>query len=117
MKRMSTLLVVALAAGAPVFAGLPAARVGDLTSSGGSILPPGAPTVVIGGAPAARVNDLATDPLVQPPGLPCVGGPIVTGSTTVLIGGQRAARMTDQISTQCGVDTIVTGSPNVSIGN
>jgi uncharacterized Zn-binding protein involved in type VI secretion len=29
--------------------GMPAARVGDLTAAGGSILPPGAPTVMIGG--------------------------------------------------------------------
>lgn len=29
--------------------GMPAARVGDSTASGGAILPPGAPTVLIGG--------------------------------------------------------------------
>jgi len=29
--------------------GLPAARIGDLTASGGAIIPPGAPTVLIGG--------------------------------------------------------------------
>ncbi len=29
--------------------GMPAARVADLTASGGAILPPGAPTVLIGG--------------------------------------------------------------------
>lgn len=29
--------------------GLPAARVGDLTASGGAVIPPGAPTVLIGG--------------------------------------------------------------------
>lgn len=29
--------------------GMPAARVGDLTAAGGSVLPPGAPTVLIGG--------------------------------------------------------------------
>ena len=29
--------------------GMPAARVGDITAGGGTILPPGAPTVVIGG--------------------------------------------------------------------
>jgi uncharacterized Zn-binding protein involved in type VI secretion len=29
--------------------GLPAARIADLTASGGAILPPGAPTVLIGG--------------------------------------------------------------------
>jgi uncharacterized Zn-binding protein involved in type VI secretion len=29
--------------------GMPAARVGDLTGSGGAVMPPGAPTVLIGG--------------------------------------------------------------------
>jgi uncharacterized Zn-binding protein involved in type VI secretion len=29
--------------------GMPAARVGDSTASGGAIMPPGAPTVLIGG--------------------------------------------------------------------
>lgn len=29
--------------------GMPAARIGDLTASGGAIMPPGAPTVLIGG--------------------------------------------------------------------
>jgi uncharacterized Zn-binding protein involved in type VI secretion len=29
--------------------GMPAARVGDITAGGGTVLPPGAPTVVIGG--------------------------------------------------------------------
>ncbi len=29
--------------------GMPAARIGDLTAAGGSVLPPGAPTVIIGG--------------------------------------------------------------------
>ena len=29
--------------------GMPAARITDLTASGGSIMPPGAPTVLIGG--------------------------------------------------------------------
>ncbi|MEI7748878.1 MAG: PAAR domain-containing protein [Chlorobiaceae bacterium] len=29
--------------------GMPAARIGDLTAAGGSVLPPGAPTVLIGG--------------------------------------------------------------------
>jgi uncharacterized Zn-binding protein involved in type VI secretion len=29
--------------------GLPAARIADLTASGGAVMPPGAPTVLIGG--------------------------------------------------------------------
>jgi uncharacterized Zn-binding protein involved in type VI secretion len=29
--------------------GMPAARIADMTASGGAIMPPGAPTVLIGG--------------------------------------------------------------------
>jgi uncharacterized Zn-binding protein involved in type VI secretion len=66
-----------------------AARVGDLhvcpmvtgvvPHVGGTVLPPGCPTVLIGGAPAARVGDMLT----------CTGPPdtIAMGSATVLIGG------------------------------
>jgi uncharacterized Zn-binding protein involved in type VI secretion len=32
-----------------IIGGMPAARVGDITVGGGTVLPPGAPTVVIGG--------------------------------------------------------------------
>ncbi len=95
-----------------------AARVGDMHTCpmvtpgtppvphvGGTILPPGEPTVLIGGMPAARVGDSAT----------CVGPPdsIVKGSSTVMIGGQPAARMGD--STAHG-GSIVIGCPTVIIG-
>jgi uncharacterized Zn-binding protein involved in type VI secretion len=72
---------------------------------GGTVLPPGEPTVMIGGVPAARVGDSAT----------CVGPPdsIVKGSGTVLIGGMPAARMGD--STAHG-GTITIGCPTVMIG-
>ncbi len=59
--------------------GRPAARVGDMTAHGGTIMPPGCPMVLIGGMPAARVGDMAT----------CVGPPdtiIPPGCPTVLIG-------------------------------
>jgi len=32
-----------------IIGGMPAARVGDITVGGGTVMPPGAPTVVIGG--------------------------------------------------------------------
>ena len=72
---------------------------------GGTILPPGCPTVLIGGMPAARVGDM----------LMCTGPPdtIVMGSGTVMIGGMPAARMGD--STAHG-GTIVLGCPTVIIG-
>ena len=95
--------------------GLPAARITDMHTCpmvtvlvphvGGSILPPGEPTVLIGGLPAARVGDMAT----------CVGPPdtIVMGSGTVLIGGMPAARLSDATA-HGGV--IVMGEPTVLIG-
>jgi len=72
---------------------------------GGTLLPPGEPTVMIGGMPAARVGDSAT----------CVGPPdsVVKGSGTVLIGGMPAARMGD--STAHG-GSITVGCPTVMIG-
>ena len=96
-----------------------AARVGDMHTCpmvtpgtppiphvGGTVMPPGEPTVMIGGVPAARLGDMAT----------CVGPPdsIIKGSGTVLIGGMPAARMGD--STAHG-GSIVIGCPTVMIGN
>ncbi len=95
-----------------------AARVGDMHTCpmvtpgtppvphvGGTVMPPGEPTVLIGGMPAARIGDMAT----------CVGPPdsIVKGSGTVLIGGMPAARMGD--STAHG-GSIAIGCPTVMIG-
>lgn len=73
--------------------------------TGGPILPPGAPTVLIGGMPAAAVGNMCT----------CAGPPdsIIMGSGTVLIGGSPAARMGDP--TAHG-GSIVVGCPTVLIG-
>lgn len=78
---------------------------GTVPHVGGTILPPGAPTVLIGGQPAATVGDLCT----------CTGPPdtIAMGSSTVMIGGKPAARMGD--STSHG-GSIVLGCPTVMIG-
>ncbi|MDR0793332.1 MAG: PAAR domain-containing protein [Chitinophagaceae bacterium] len=72
---------------------------------GGTLLPPGAPTVFIGGQPAAVVGGMCT----------CSGPPdsIIKGAATVLIGGQQAARMGD--STAHG-GSIVSGCATVIIG-
>lgn len=95
--------------------GMPAARVGDMhicpmvtgtvPHVGGSVLPPGAPIVLIAGMPAACVGDMLT----------CVGPPdtIAKGSATVMIGGKPAARLGD--STAHG-GIIVLGCPTVLIG-
>lgn len=73
--------------------------------TGGPVVGPGVPTVLIGGMPAAVVGDSCT----------CVGPPdtIAMGSTTVMIGGKPAARVGD--STAHG-GSIVMGCPTVMIG-
>ncbi len=95
----------------------PAARMGDITAHGGSIVM-GFPTVLIGGQPAARVGDMHVCPMVTPgvPPIPHVGGPITMGSATVLIGGQPAARMGDMATCVGPPDTIAAGCPTVLIG-
>jgi len=95
----------------------PAARMGDVTAHGGSIVM-GFPTVLIGGQPAARVGDMHVCPMVTPgvPPIPHVGGPITMGSATVLIGGQPAARMGDMATCTGPPDTIAAGCPTVLIG-
>lgn len=92
----------------------PAARMGDATAHGGTIVA-GFPTVLIGGQPAARMGDMHACPLVT--GLvPHVGGPITMGSATVLIGGQPAARVGDMATCTGPPDTIAMGCPTVMIG-
>ena len=95
----------------------PAARMGDTTAHGGSIVA-GFPTVLIGGQPAARLGDMHVCPMVTPgvPPIPHVGGPITLGSATVLIGGQPAARMGDMATCTGPPDSIVGGCPTVLIG-
>jgi uncharacterized Zn-binding protein involved in type VI secretion len=89
------------------------ARIGDPTSHGGTLAPPGVPTVLIEGMPAAVMGGLhiCAIPPATPPHPTTT--PIVAGSATVLIGGQPAARMGD--SAACGA-TIVVGSTRVVIG-
>lgn len=92
----------------------PAARLGDVTAHGGSIVV-GLPTVLIGGLPAARVGDMHVCPQVTAL-VPHVGGPINMGSATVLIGSMPAARMGDMCVCTGPPDTIVMGMPTVIIG-
>jgi|GEM_PF-152195 len=100
------------------FAEGPAARIGDTTSHGGTILPPGASTVFIGGMSAARITDLAICPLVTPPNIPHGTGPIVTGSNTVFIEGLGAARVGDTVAEPGGPPSIIaTGETTVIIGD
>ena len=73
--------------------------------TGGPILPPGMPTVLIGGQPAATLGNMCT----------CAGPPdsIIKASLTVFIGGKGAARQGD--STAHG-GRITAGCPTVIIG-
>ncbi len=96
----------------------PAARMGDPTAHGGSIVA-GLPTVLIGGMPAARVGDMHACPMQTPgvPPIPHVGGPILPpGSPTVLIGGVPAARVGDTATCTGPPDSIVMGCMTVLIG-
>ena len=97
--------------------GKPAARMGDMTMHGGSIVL-GFPTVLIGGMPAARLGDMHVCPMLTPgvPPIPHVGGPISLGSTGVLIGGMPAARMGDMAVCVGPPDTIAMGCMTVLIG-
>ncbi len=93
----------------------PAARMGDSTAHGGTIVI-GAPTVLIGGQPAARLTDMHACPMVT--GIvPHVGGPIIgPGMPTVLIAGLPAAVMGDMVTCVGPPDSIIMGCPTVIIG-
>jgi uncharacterized Zn-binding protein involved in type VI secretion len=97
--------------------GKPAARLGDMTMHGGSIVL-GIPTVLIGGMPAARLGDMHVCPMLTPgvPPIPHVGGPVTLGSTGVLIGGMPAARMGDMLVCVGPPDTVAMGCMTVLIG-
>jgi uncharacterized Zn-binding protein involved in type VI secretion len=89
----------------------PAARVTDITNHGGTIVGPGAPTVLIGGKPAAVAGDTHVCSL-PPVGHQPTASPFPMGSTTVLIGGMPALRTTDACI--CGAMAAV-GDPTVII--
>jgi len=66
---------------------------------------------------AARITDLHTCPMINPGGVPHVGGPIVgPGVATVIIGGAPAAVVGDMLVCVGPPDTIVKGSATVLIG-
>ena len=95
----------------------PAARLGDMTAHGGTIVA-GQPNVLIGGMPAARVTDMHVCPMVNPgtPPPPHIGGPVSMGSAGVLIGGMPAARVGDMAVCAGPPDSIVMGCFTVLIG-
>lgn len=66
---------------------------------------------------AARISDMHVCPMINPGGVPHVGGPILpAGEPTVLIGGMPAARMGDMAICTGPPDTITMGSSSVLIG-
>lgn len=73
--------------------------------TGGPIMPPGIPTVLIGGQPAATVGSICV----------CAGPPdsITKGSSSVFIGNKPAARQGD-LTAHGG--SVVAGLPTVIIG-
>jgi uncharacterized Zn-binding protein involved in type VI secretion len=94
-----------------------AARVGDMTAHGGTIVGPGVPNVLIGGMPAAVLGDQHVCPMLTGT-VPHVGGPIMPPcSPTVLIGGRPAARVGDMAFCVGPPSTILPpGCPTVIIG-
>lgn len=91
----------------------PAARVGDTTNHGGTIVGPGEATVLIGGMPAAVALDNHACPMQWPGPVPHAVTPFPAGSATVLIGGKPALRVGDVCI--CGASAAV-GEPTVLIG-
>ncbi len=89
-----------------------AARVTDISTHGGTIVGPGAPTVLIGGLPAAVATDNHVCVLPPPGHVPTVS-PFPMGSATVFIGGKPALRVGDVCI--CGASAAI-GSPTVIIG-
>jgi uncharacterized Zn-binding protein involved in type VI secretion len=89
----------------------PAARVGDTTNHGGTIVGPGAATVLIGGKPAAVAGDTHVCSLPPDSHQP-TASPFPSGSSGVLIAGKPAVRTSDACI--CGAMAVV-GEPTVMI--
>lgn len=69
------------------------------------------------GQPASRLTDMHVCPMVTPPGIPHVGGPITgPGCPTVLIGSMPASVMGDMCVCVGPPDSIIKGSATVLIG-
>ncbi|MCV9961730.1 PAAR domain-containing protein [Pararhizobium sp. BT-229] len=96
--------------------GMPAARLGDMTSHGTPLIGPSfCVTVLIEKKPAWRAGDTHLCPLVN--GLqPHVGGSVAVGSVTVTIGGMPAARVGDIVAEAGGPNAIAAGATTVLIG-
>ncbi len=89
-----------------------AARLGDVTTHGGTVAGPGVSTVWIGGMPAAVAGDQHICPIPPNTGHLTVSA-FPMGSPTVLIGGKPALRTGDLAL--CGAAPAA-GCPTVMIG-
>jgi uncharacterized Zn-binding protein involved in type VI secretion len=87
-----------------------AARVGDTTAHGGTVVGPGVATVLVAGMPAAVLGDMHAC-VIPPPHPPAT--PFAVGSATVVIQGRPAVRAGDACG--CGASVVI-GSPTVMIG-
>lgn len=66
---------------------------------------------------AARISDMHLCPMINPGGVPHVGGPVLPpGVVTVLIGGLPAATLGDMCTCAGPPDVIIKGSATVLIG-
>jgi len=89
-----------------------AARTGDPTIHGGTVVGPGVATVLIAGMPATVAGDLHA--CVIPPATGHIpSSPFMVGSATVLIQGRPSIRAMD--ACLCGAFVAV-GAPTVVIG-
>jgi uncharacterized Zn-binding protein involved in type VI secretion len=88
-----------------------AARMGDVTNHGGTIVGPGVATVWIGGMPAAVAGDIHVCALPPNTHQPTVSV-FPSGSATVTVAGRPALRVTD--ACLCGAMAAV-GAPTVNI--
>jgi uncharacterized Zn-binding protein involved in type VI secretion len=93
--------------------GQPAARQGDTTVHGGTIVQ-GEPSVLIEGQPAARQGDMHVCPACSGT-VPHAGGPITHGVPTILINGQPAARQADLCTCNGPPDAIAAGASSVRL--
>lgn len=89
-----------------------AARVGDVTAHGGTVVGPGVATVLVGGMPAAVAGDVHACVVPSPPPHPPTT-PFLAGSATVLVQGRPALRVGDACG--CGASVVV-GIPTVVLG-
>lgn len=89
-----------------------AARVGDVSNHGGTIVGPGVNTVLIGNKPAAVAGDTHVCSLPPNSHQP-TSSAFPAGSTSVFVGGRPTLRISDACA--CGAMAAV-GEPTVMIG-